>query len=201
MRLPFPMLLCHAGSPGFLEGVVETFVFDAKSRAEFSKAAAIFWPQGFFVKMKQGERQFASLCKKMHSFSEIILPIYVHFFILCGQIMFTSSLFVAKSSFLNNPVPKNFEDFPPNKWITPKYFSHFHGHLEGGPTIETIRRSPWLFSPLKQVLGANPPSSTPKMASLFSSGHFSMMKIPTLNLADPHYHFRDDQAAGWSLCL
>ena len=42
IRLPFPMLLCHAGSPGFLEGVVETFLFDAKSRAEFSKAAAIF---------------------------------------------------------------------------------------------------------------------------------------------------------------
>ena len=74
--------------------------------------------------------------KKKHSLSEIILPNYVHFFIICGQIMFTSSLFVAKSSFLTNPVPKNFEDFPPNKWITPKYFSHFHGHLEGVPQLK-----------------------------------------------------------------
>ena len=84
-KAPLAMLLCPAGSPIFLEGIVETLLFDAKSMAELSKAAAICWPQVLRF-MKQGERGCITSPKK-HSLSEIILPNYVHFFIIGGQII------------------------------------------------------------------------------------------------------------------
>lgn len=130
--------------------------------------------------------------KKKHSLSEIILPNYVHFFIICGQIMFTSSLFVAKSlfvksSFLTNLVPTNFEDFPPNKWITPKYFSHFQGHLEGVPQLKQSDSHHGYFhhwnkswEPILQVVPR-------KWVPSFIWAIFQSIKFLPKNLADPPF--------------